>query len=864
MMKRLTTRTRLLAATAAVLTAAPAFAQVAPGADSTQQQASVVDQDSAIDEQASAEQEDIIVTGTSVARRALDTPLAVTTLNDTQLARTSLVSQADVLNTVPSIKADGGGGEVATNVFVRGLPSGGQFQFTPLMYDGIPVLSSFGLNSSAYDVYYRNDLGIDRLEFVRGGVSNLFGPGSVAGLINYISRTGGNEHHGVAQFEYAERGRYRGDLAVNGPIGEGLHYALSGWYRSDEGSIRTGLDTEGYQVRGNLNYEFPGGGSVTLYGQYIDDQAQFYLPVPLDGTSRNRIRGNDGRTVFQVMGDRVAGLGFNTPDGPFTTDITDGVTAKGGQVALAFDKPLGDSGVAINGRVKYSRYAHRFGLFSDGDGIVNVPETQAAFISNTARRSQIPELAGATLANSRFTFADDGSAVPSDFLLFANRFTDRDRPARDVSAELNVTGRLQTGALEHNITVGGFYGNARADDINVTTTYLAEFNNRPRLVNLVITNPTTGAATTIAANGLLNAGGGYVNNRHSAERYAGYVADQIEIGDRFSFDIGGRVEHVEGRVRRERTSTTITDTTAGRSLALRDVIWGNDGFLNGDVSTTEWAAAAGALYKLSDTVSLYANGSRGFFFPELRAVGFSPLPAGTPGNASASPATASYTGEIIKQAEAGIKVARREFSFTAAGFYTTLENRRQVLFINAPGGGFQEAVNLVATRSWGVEATIDLRLLDNLRFNGNLTIQNARYTQFESLVNNVPTPNPAVIGKDLERQPDLLYNAGLYYDDDTIDASFFTNYTGDNFTASNNAIRLQGWNIVNLDAGYTFRPSGGDRAIRVGVNVFNLFETQATTEGSPRQDVNQTVGGAYFVGRPVLPRRISGRVTFSF
>ncbi len=48
------------------------------------------------------------------------------------------------------------------------------------------------------------------------------------------------------------------------------------------------------------------------------------------------------------------------------------------------------------------------------------------------------------------------------------------------------------------------------------------------------------------------------------------------------------------------------------------------------------------------------------------------------------------------------------------------------------------------------------------------------------------------------------------------------------------------------------------------MNVFNLLDTDAVTEGSPRQDVNQTVGGAYFVGRPVLPRRIAGRVTFNF
>lgn len=803
---------------------------------------------------------EVIVTATSVRRVALDTPLAVTSLGTDDLMRTSLVNQADILNQVPTIKADGGGGEVATNVFVRGLPSGGQYQFTPLMYDGIPVMSSFGLNSSAFDVYQRNDLGISRLEFVRGGVSNLFGPGSVAGLINYISRSGTDNFRGTAQFEYAERGRYKGDLAVSGPLGNNLYYALSGWYRTDAGPVDTNLDTKGFQIRGNLKYAFPdNSGSVTLYGQYIDDQAQFYLPVPLDGATRNRVAGNDGRKVYQVMSNAVTGLGFNTPDGPFVTRITDGVYTRGGQAALAFDKQFGDSGFGINGRAKYSEYTHRFGLFSDGDGLVNVPETQAAFLSNATRRGAIPELTTATLANSSFTYVG-GGALAGNALLFANRFTDRERPMKDYTAELNLTWNGGSDAWQHGITLGGFYGNARASDVNVTTTYLADFNNRARLVNLT----TNGGATVVSRGGLLNAGGGYVNNRHQVERYAAYFADQMKIGDRFNFDIGGRIEKLKGDISRERTSTTITDaTTPGLTAELRNVIWGNDGYLTGKVDTSEWALAAGALYKLSDQVSLYANGSRGYFFPEVRAVGFAPLAPGTPANASASPATASYSGEIIKQVEGGIKVDTRWFDFTAAAFYTRLTNRRQVLFLNAPGGGFQEAVNLVATRSWGVEATIDLRLMEHLRFNGNLTLQNAKYTQFQALVNNVPTPNPAVIGKDLERQPDLLYNAGLYYDDGTIDLSFFTNYTGDNFTASTNTITLKGWNVFNLDGGVTLRVMG-DRKVRLGINVFNLFDTDATTEGSPRQDVNQAATGAYFVGRPVLPRRISARMTFHF
>ncbi|KAB2854882.1 MAG: Plug domain-containing protein, partial [Sphingopyxis terrae] len=169
----------------ALLCTAPLTATLIPLQSAWAQDAEVAPADEAVADDADT----IIVTGTSRGRIALDTPLAVTSVGEDSLARLGVSSQADILASIPTIKADAGGGEVASNVFVRGLPSGGQYQFTPLMYDGVPVMSTFGLNSSAYDVYYRNDLGISRLEFVRGGVSNLFGPGSVAGLINYISKT---------------------------------------------------------------------------------------------------------------------------------------------------------------------------------------------------------------------------------------------------------------------------------------------------------------------------------------------------------------------------------------------------------------------------------------------------------------------------------------------------------------------------------------------------------------------------------------------------------------------------------------------------------------------------------------------------
>jgi iron complex outermembrane recepter protein len=779
--------------------------------------------------------EEIVVTGTSLARASVDTPLAVTSFDEDRLLKLTSNSQADILNSVPTIKAEGGGGEVATNVFIKGLPSGGQYQFTPLMYDGMPVFSSFGLNSSAFDVYYRNDIGIERLEFVRGGVSNLFGPGSVAGLINYISKTGSDTPERKVQLEVADENRVRSDFALSGPLSTdaGLYYAVSGFYRMDEGPIKTGNDTEGFQLRGNLKKEFADdSGSITVYAQYIDDQAQFYLPLPLDGASRKRIRGNDGDEVEQVETDQVDGMSYNVPGGVFSSSIGDGVVTKDGSVGIAFDKDLGNDW-NVNGKARYASYDHVFDFFLDGDGLAgrNKPETPATFLAN----SLLPP-------NGTFTYADTGEVVPADFLLFSNRFIDRDRPADDMSVEVNLTKAMTLGAFEHSFTVGAFYADAQAKDFNVTTAYLADFQNRARLVNLTLAD-----GTIVSRNGLLNAGVGYVNNKHESQRQAIYIADQME-SEKFIFDIGGRFESIDGDIRRERTATFVTDaTTPNLAPALRDVVWGNGDFLTGSVDTNEWAIALGALYKLTDSVNLYANAARGFFFPEIRAVQF---------NALNEPQ--SYTAEIIKQAEVGVKYIGDRLSGTLSALYTELNDRRAVSFVNGPNGTVIERVNIVSTESYGMEADFTFRLLDDLNLEGNVTWQEHEFTEFFTNFQS----NPLIVGNELLRQPNILYNLGFYYDNGQFDAALFNTYTGDTFTTEANTIKLDAYNIVRLNAGYTF--DWADMTARIGIDVYNLLDDDGITEGSPRQDTAQTTGGAFFIGRPVLPRRYTLRFTVDF
>ena len=276
----------------------------------------------------------VVLTASSTFRSQKDTPMSISSLKQKDITKLSANSQADVLRSIPGITAEGGGGETATNLFVRGLPSGGQYVFNPLQYDGMPLMSTFGLNSSAHDVYARPDIGFKGVEFVRGGAAVLYGAGSVAGIINYTSKTGDTNDENVLNLEYGTDGRLKTEFYSGGQLGSedsNTYYAITGFLRKDEGPIDTGLDTRGFQLRANIKQKFENG-SLTIHGQFINDRAQFFMPLPLQGGSRDRLAGNDGDDVESLLSGELANTSFLTPGGVYESPIGDGVYTKGGRI----------------------------------------------------------------------------------------------------------------------------------------------------------------------------------------------------------------------------------------------------------------------------------------------------------------------------------------------------------------------------------------------------------------------------------------------------------------------------------------------------------------------------------------------------
>jgi outer membrane receptor protein involved in Fe transport len=753
--------------------------------------------------------DEVVVTGTFSSRSQKDSPLSMTYLNGAKLQKLASNSQADILRTIPGITAEGGGGEVASNVFVRGMPSGGQYQFTPLQVDGMPVLSTFGLNSSAHDVYFRNDIGIRSLEFVRGGASTLFGAGSVAGIINYSSITGGPNPENKVQLEFAQGGRVKADFLTAGPLSENTFYAFSGFYRYDDGPLDTGLPTRGYQIRGNIKRLFNDGkSSFTVSGQLIDDNVQFYLPYPLANADGERERpvGNDGETVFTTLTNQATDFSFDTPNGRFETPIGDGVTTKGGYLMLDLKHSFGNDW-RLTSKAKVANYDHWFNLFLDGDGVHNTPETQADYLADR----ELP-------ADATFTYDDTGKGLEAGDLLFENRVLDRERPMEEMVGEVNLTKTING----HNITIGTFFSDTRAEDNNWIWNFVGDFSNSPRTVSIAYTD-VDGSLVNYSTGGFIS--GRQTSNRyHQSVKSAVYLADEYK-GDKFNFDIGVRWERAIG-------------------LITRETGVGSNTFEKGRVSTTGLAIAAAGLYKLNSSTNLYANASRGYFFPELRGLRFSS--PGTP---------QSYEPEIVVQGELGAKYNSGRFAATGALFLVALNDRRSVDFVNDGAGGVIEEVSLQSTRTIGIEANLNYNIVKNFDVYANFTYQDHEFTEVEN--------NPEQVGNELRRQPNVMGLIGLTFDNNKFDFDLSSNFLGSKFANDANTVELDGFNIVRASAGYRIGLGDGE-SLRLGVSVFNLLDSAGVTEGSPRQGNSQISGGEFFVGRPILPRRIFFRVSFDF
>ena len=159
--------------------------------------------------------EDIVVTARKREERLVDVPLTISVVGADAIDRANLDNISDIATQTPGFSfkqgfgRTGGGGSAGVRPSVRGMSSIVGQPNAAFFVDGIFVsdnITSYQLDN------------VERVEVIKGPQSALFGRGTFAGAINFVTRKPSNEFTGRAKLTVGEYDNLEVSGYVSGPI----------------------------------------------------------------------------------------------------------------------------------------------------------------------------------------------------------------------------------------------------------------------------------------------------------------------------------------------------------------------------------------------------------------------------------------------------------------------------------------------------------------------------------------------------------------------------------------------------------------------------------------------------------------------
>ena len=311
----------------------------------------------------------VVITGTVLALPKMQQSVSVSSIDGDQLQKSGAASAAEVLRSVPGVRAESSGGEGNANITVRGVPiSAGGSRYVQLQEDGLPILLVGDVSFATADQFLRADGFLDTLDVIRGGSASTLATNSPGGLINFISKTGKQNGGSVAYGLGLDHRQQRLDFDWGGKVGDKLYAQVGGFHRVGEGTRNTNVTTEnGGQVRASLTKEFDNG-YVRFNLKSLKDSTPTYLPVPVrqQGGKISEIAGIDPRNAFFINSNLAQDVTVDVNGNRKVSNPGDGLSVNVTSFGVeAQFKLAGD--ITVTNKLRKSDITGRFiGLFPAG------------------------------------------------------------------------------------------------------------------------------------------------------------------------------------------------------------------------------------------------------------------------------------------------------------------------------------------------------------------------------------------------------------------------------------------------------------------------------------------------------------------
>lgn len=769
--------------------------------------------------------EEVVVTGTSNPKTKLESSVAISSIKAEDIDIRVPRSNSDLLKAIPGLWVESTGGEGPANVWVRGFPQGGGYEFIGIMEDGLPVFQGGYGTSPSPDQFYKTDLNTKNIEAIRGGTAPIVMQGASGAVINNLSKDGGNMFEGVTKLTYSPTlGQVRADLNVGGPLGNNWFYNAGGFYRSDHGVYDLGYaGNRGGQFKANVKKRLDKG-FVKVYGKYINDRVNWNLPTPYIYNKNGDVEdipGFDVLTDGSSLNKDDTNMTFTRPDGvTINGDLRDGFFTEQLSVGFEFDYSLGDNW-SINNKFRIDDIAHN----NDVEVIIGITPLapRPYFYSDGTQISDATNLNGNGLGLSSL-----GSSSDTDYNNVINRL------------------ELINQSERNSLTFGFEYFNFTLDTDASRAVFTKEVTNTPR----TLSNPNRegGISPAFTSVSLFNAQG--MHRADGTENtYSFYVSNEFSASEDLRIDAAFRIDHkdLSGNVALQNGSSVFAGGS-GFIYTEENATFSDD--------ATNWAATIGLNYKLNDNTALFARGSRsysGIKVGDFTAIG-----------ADLDELEALDDREIY-QGEVGLKYGSERFALFSSLLWAEVNEAVGSISIPDVNGGLLTQQTIVSTRTLSAEIEAQYKLTDRWGLKLVTTLQNPEYTDYSI----VAAPGTIVEGQTLnfdgntaERVPEVSTDFTVSYAYNKLSGFVNWRYYGDRWSTAGNNVRLKGFSEFYAGIGYDILDN-----LKFNASVANLFNVVALTEGNTRGDQFadlDALNGQPTLGRRILPRTIFTSLIFEF
>lgn len=614
--------------------------------------------------------EEIVVTAQRRAQNLQDVPLSIVAVSADTLSRTG-VPTIEALNTlIPNAVIEHVGlFPGVASLSIRGVGVSGIESFA----DPQVAVYINGIYQARNVNALSSTVDVSSIEVLRGPQGTLYGRNAFSGAISLrTNRPDMNETSGSAMATIANYGKVDVDVVGNVPI--------------VEGKVAARLAVRSHNFDGfwkNHGIVAPGVVDSTLEGKSIGRERSLYVRPSLRFTPNEDW---DINVIGEIMRERSEGYSAGQI-------VLPGSTLAG----LGFPgfNPFGDKrlGIASDGSNPLRAGTNVSGKPTDNDQW-NIT-TDAAY---TTDFGTIRALVNYNHATSEIWADTDGTNI--------NAYTTaRWETYRAFSGELQFSSDFSDSV---NVVAGLFY---LWDHYNTTQLSFTDF-------SLPFVSEFSVADTTQNP--------GYVNNTGKRKTWAAYAQVEYNFTPELALVLGGRYSY-EKKYGFRGTNATINTTGLARDIDFSDHIWPTNTAIIFGPTQKSWESFSprvGVNYKASDDVMLF-----GFWQRAFKSGGF---------NANSSDRTAfltPYGQEQVDNYEVGIKSDwfDRRLRLNVNAFYSKFDGLQRSLVTptpSSPNGVTTVNQNLADMKSYGIEAEISARPVDQLTIYTNIGWNKASYTAY--------------------------------------------------------------------------------------------------------------------------------------